>query len=88
VVPIIEPVTEPSVYAFSYTEGARGGEAAFLISGIPETTGGPVAARLNSIVDQLEARPEDVGAGWSRVTAIPLYGDEEVGGPDIESLLR
>jgi hypothetical protein len=88
VVPIVDRVQEPSVHAFSYTTAGRATAPAFLISGIPETQGGSVSARLDSILDELEARLDDVGATWADVTAIQLYGDEEVGGAEVARILR
>jgi len=88
VVPLAERINEPSVYAFSYTAPGSRRDRAFLISGIPENTTGSLASRLDSIVHQLDGRLEEVGATWERVSAIQLYGDEEVGGAELTRILR
>ena len=75
VAPTIAPVSEPSLYAFTYTvPGGNRPQPAFRVSGAPETLrDGSAADKLRSIVEAL-ARPMGLlGVTWEAATAINLY---------------
>jgi hypothetical protein len=82
VAPIAGGVTEPSVHAFTYTVPGGGRPSpAFRLSGATETRrDGPAAGRLRSIVEVLEERMAELGAGWEDSTAISVYGAAGVSG--------
>ena len=81
-------VSEPSVYAVSYTiAGPRRGRA-FVVSGAPEDSGDDTAARLDSIVRILSGRLEELGVSWDDATAIQLYGVDDIQAHVVEKLLR
>jgi hypothetical protein len=76
VAPIGSGVTEPSVFAFTYTVPASGRLApAFRLSGaVPTTLEGSAVEQLRSVVRELDDRLEEFGVGWSDATAVALYG--------------
>lgn len=76
VAPVGGGVTEPSVFAFTYTVPARGRPGtAFRLSGaVPTTREGPAVDQLRSIVRELDGRLAGLGAGWPDATAVALYG--------------
>ena len=81
VAPTIGGVTEPSLYAFTYTapRGVRSGPA-FRLSGATETRrGGSAADRLRSIIEELERRMIELGVSWEDATAVNVYA--AVGAP-------
>jgi hypothetical protein len=71
-------VSEPSVYAVSYTVPAVRTARAFVLSGAPEEESGDAATMLDSIMRVLALRLEEIGASWSDATAIQLYGIDDV----------
>ena len=77
VAPVVNGVSEPSVYAFTYTALARGGRPGFLLSGVPETDGNDAAEMLGSIMKVLSARLDELGATWEDATSIQLYGIDD-----------
>jgi len=74
--PTIAGVTQPSLYAFTYTvPGGSRPVPAFRLSGATETRrDGSPADRLRSIVDELGGRLAELGASWDAATAISVYG--------------
>jgi hypothetical protein len=80
-------VSEPSVYAVSYTVPAVRPGRAFVLSGAPEEVSGDAATMLKSIMGVLTQRLEEMGASWSEATAIQLYGVDEFQGELIERVL-
>lgn len=76
VAPTIGEVTEPSLYAFTYTvpRGLRSGPA-FRLSGATEATReGSAADRLRSILAELDGRMVQLGVSWDDATAVNVYG--------------
>jgi hypothetical protein len=67
-------VSEPSVYAMSYTLPGRRIRPAFVLSGAPEEEVGSTATMLDSIMRVLSVRLHEIGASWEDATAIQLYG--------------
>ena len=78
VAPTVGGVSEPSVYAVSYTSPAHRNRPAFVLSGAPETAPGDPAGMLDSIMRVLSARLEEIGASWDDATAIQLYGVDDL----------
>jgi hypothetical protein len=69
-------VSEPALYAFTYTVPGRvGPRPAFRLSGATETRrDGSTADKLRSIMDKLTERLMELGVRWDDSTAISLYG--------------
>ena len=78
VAPTVAGVSEPSVYAVSYTSPDRRGCPAFVLSGVPETAPSDTATMLDSIMGVLSGRLEEIGASWDDATAIQLYGVDDL----------
>jgi hypothetical protein len=74
VAPAVGSISEPSVYAVTYTIPTRRIRRGFLLSGVPETEGNNPAEMLDSIMRVLSARLGELGATWDDATAIQLYG--------------
>ena len=76
VAPTAVGVTEPSLYAFTYTvpRGLRSGPA-FRLSGATEPTPeGSAVDRLQSIIGELGRRMVQLGVSWDDATAVNVYG--------------
>jgi len=71
-------VSEPSVYALTYTVSGDRARPAFVLSGAPEPHPGTPAEMLDAIVQVLSGRLKDLGAAWVDATAIQLYGVDNV----------
>lgn len=73
--PTSAPVSEPSLYAFTYTvPGGSRSVPAFRLSGAPETRrDGSAADRLRSIVEVLANPMGELGVSWEAATAINVY---------------
>jgi hypothetical protein len=80
-------VSEPSVYAMSYTIPGRS-RRGFVASGAPEEEGDDTASRLDSIMRVLSVRLEELGVSWDDATAIQLYGVDDIHFRVAERLLR
>ena len=80
-------VSEPSVYAVSYTVPAARSGRAFVLSGAPEEVSGDTAAMLESIMGVLTPRLEEMGASWGEATAIQLYGVDDFQAELVERVL-
>lgn len=78
VAPVDGSITEPSLFAFSYTVSEPALPGAFLMAGAPEADGveGDAAERLRSIVAVLSGRMKDLGVRWDRATAASFYAAE------------
>jgi len=76
VAPTTGGVSEPSLYAFTYTVPGRSRSApAFRLSGATEPSrSGSAADRLRSIVEELDPRLAELGVSWADSTAINVYG--------------
>ena len=70
-------VSEPSVYAMTYTVPAARKARAFVLSGAPEEESGDAATMLESIMRVLSLRLDEIGASWSDATAVQLYGVDD-----------
>jgi hypothetical protein len=81
-------VSEPSVYAVSYTVPGDRGKAAFVMSGVPEEKPGDLQFMLDSMMHALSSRMAELGVSWEDATAIQLYGVDEVQGLLVENVLR
>jgi hypothetical protein len=81
-------VAEPCLYAFTYTAPQPGARAAFRISGSTETVAGSPAARIASILDELEARMAELGVAWRDATFVNLYAASELGEALLAELSR
>ena len=88
VAPVVGGVTEPSVYAVSYTVPTLRAATAFVLAGAPEEEPGDAATMLESIMRVLSLRLEEVSATWSDATAIQLYGVEDVQALVVEKVLK
>lgn len=84
---VVGGVSEPSVYAVSYTVPAARSARGFVLSGAPEEESGDAGAMLESIMRVLSLRLEEIGASWSDATAIQLYGVEDVQGEVVQKVL-
>jgi hypothetical protein len=76
VAPTTAAVSEPSLYAFTYTvPGGSRPQPAFRLSGATETRhDGSPADRLRSIVEALARPMGELGVSWEASTAINVYG--------------
>jgi hypothetical protein len=81
-------VSEPSVYAVSYTVAGHRKRPAFVLSGAPEEESGDTATMLDSIMRVLSVRLEEIGASWDDATAIQLYGVEDFQGFVVDKVLK
>ena len=76
VAPTVQGITEPALYAFTYTvpRGVRSGPA-FRMSGATESRlVGSAADRLRSILEVLDGRMAELGVSWDDATAVNFYG--------------
>jgi hypothetical protein len=87
VAPTPSAVAQPSLYAFTYTVPGDRGRPAFVMSGVPEASSGDPESMLDSIVSVLSARMTSLGVSWSDVTAMQLYGIDQVQGLLVEKVL-
>lgn len=85
---VVAGVSEPSLYALSYTVPGDRGRPGFLISGVPEDEPGDLQAMLDSMMRVLSTRMAELGVTWEGVTAIQLYGVEVVQGLLADYVLR
>jgi hypothetical protein len=76
--PVTGRVTEPSVYAVTYSAAGHRPQPAFVLSGVPESAPGDPGAMLDSIMVVLSARMEELSVSWDNATAIQLYAIEDV----------
>jgi hypothetical protein len=84
----ISGVSEPSVYAISYTTPGDRGRPAFVLSGVPEEEPGAPESMLDSMMRVLSTRMAELGASWEDATTIQIYGLDEVQGLLVEKVLR
>jgi hypothetical protein len=80
-------VSEPSLYAMTYTVPSERDRPAFVMSGVPEEKPGELSSMLDSIMRILTAGMAEVGVSCKDATAIQLYGDDEVQGLLVEHVL-
>jgi hypothetical protein len=81
-------VSEPSVYAMSYTVPGGRGRPAFVMSGVPEEKPGDLESMLDSMMRVLSTRMAELGVSWEDATTIQLYGVDEVQGLLVENVLK
>jgi hypothetical protein len=81
-------VSEPSVYALSYTVPGARGRPAFVMSGVPEEERGDPEAMLDSMMRVLSTRMAELGVFWEDATVIQLYGVDVVQGLLAQNVLR
>ena len=74
---VVGAVSEPSLFAVSYTIVGHRTRRAFVLSGVPEEEGSDTASRLDSIMRVLSGRLEALGVSWEDATAIQLYGVDD-----------
>jgi len=80
-------VSEPSVYAVSYTVPGGRARPGFVLSGAPEDEGDDTATRLDSIMRVLSSRLETLGVAWDDATAIQFYGVDDFQNLAVEKVL-
>jgi hypothetical protein len=85
---IVGGVSEPSLFAVSYTIVGHRTRRAFVLSGAPEEEGAVTAARLDSIMRVLSARLDALGVSWHDATEIQMYGVEDFQGLVVEKVLK
>ncbi len=88
VAPVVAAVSEPSLYAVSYTIPGHRNRPAFVLSGAPEEEAGDTAAMLDSIMRVLSNRLGEIGAAWDDATAIQLYGVDDFQDHVVDRVLR
>lgn len=88
VAPTLGGVSEPSVYAVSYTVPASGARRGFVVSGAAEDGPGDAGTMLDSIVRQISERLDEMGASWDDATDIQWYGEEDVQELVVDRVLR
>jgi hypothetical protein len=81
-------VSEPCLYAMSYTIPGRRTRRAFVASGAPEEEGVDTATRLDSIMRVLSVRLGELGVSWDDATALQLYGVDDIQARVVDRLLR
>jgi hypothetical protein len=74
---LVGGVSEPSVYAVSYTVPTVRSTRAFVLSGAPEEKSGDAPTMLESIMRVLSPRLDEIGASWADATTIQLYGIDD-----------
>jgi hypothetical protein len=85
---VVGAVSEPSLFAVSYTIVGQSTRRAFVLSGIPEEEGSDTASRLDSIMRVLSGRLEALGVSWEDATAIQLYGVDHFQDLLVEQVLK
>ena len=81
-------VSEPSVYAVSYTAPGHRTRPAFVMSGAAEEQSGDNATMLDSIMRVLSVRLDELGVSWDQATAIQLYGVDDVQDLVVDTVLK
>jgi hypothetical protein len=81
-------VSEPSVYAMSYTVLRDRGRPAFVMSGVTEEKPGDLVSMLDSMMQALSTRMAELGVSWEEATTIQLYGVDDVQGLLSDTVLR
>jgi hypothetical protein len=81
-------VSEPSLFALSYTIVGHRTHPAFVLSGATEEEGSDTASRLDSIMRVLSGRLEAFGVTWDDATAIQLYGMDDFQDDVVEKVLK
>jgi len=84
----VSGVSEPSVFAMTYTKPGDRDRKAFVMSGVPEEKPGDIESMLASMMRVLSERMADLGVSWEDATRIQLYGVDEVQGRLVDGVLR
>jgi hypothetical protein len=85
---VVGAVSEPSLFAVSYSIVGQSTRRAFVLSGVPEEEGSDTASRLDSIMRVLSGRLEALGVSWEDATAIQLYGVDHFQDLLVEQVLK
>ncbi|HEX9098086.1 MAG TPA: hypothetical protein VF956_01210 [Candidatus Dormibacteraeota bacterium] len=85
---VVGSVSEPSLFAVSYTMVGHRTHRAFVLSGVPEEEGADTAARLDSIMRVLSGRLDALGVNWEDATAIQMYGVDDFQDLVVERVLK
>jgi hypothetical protein len=85
---IVGGVSEPSLFALSYTMVGHRARRAFVLSGAPEEEGAETGARLDSIMRVLSGRLDALGVSWEDATAIQMYGVDDFQHLVVEKVLK
>jgi hypothetical protein len=88
VVAALGAVSEPSLFAVSYTIVGHRAHPAFVLSGAPEDEGADTVARLESIMRVLSGRLDALGVSWEHATAIQMYGVDDFQDLVVEKVLK
>ena len=88
VAPLVSRVTEPSVYAVSYTVPGGRPRPAYVMAGAPEEERGDPTAMLDSIMSVLSTRMDEIGASWEDATQLQLYGELDIQSLVVERVLK
>ena len=81
-------VSEPSVYAVTYSVRGSRGRRGYVMSGVPEEKPGDVESMLESMMQVLSSRMAELGVAWEDATAIQLYGVDDVQGGLVDHVMR
>jgi hypothetical protein len=83
----ISGVSEPSVYAATFTVKGGRGRPAYVMSGVPEEKPSDVDSMLESMMRVLSSRMNELGVEWHDATAIQLYGVDDAQGRLVDQVL-
>jgi len=81
-------VSEPSVYAGTFSVKSSRGRPSYVMSGVPEEKPGDIDSMFESMMRVLSSRMGELGVKWQDATAIQLYGVDDVQGRLIEHVLK
>ena len=81
-------VSEPSVYAVTYTVKGSRGRPGYVMAGVPEEKPADLESMLDSMMRVLSSRMGELGVKWEDATAIQLYGVDEAQGRLVDHVLR
>jgi len=85
---VVGAVSEPSLFAVSYTIVGHRTHRAFVLSGAAEEEGADTAARLDSIMRVLADRLDTLGVSWEDATAIQMYGVDDFQDLVVDKVLK
>jgi len=81
-------VSEPSVYAATFSVKSSRGRQGYVMSGVPEEKPGDIESMFESMMRVLGSRMGELGVKWQDATVIQLYGVDDVQGRLIEHVLK
>jgi hypothetical protein len=85
---VVGAVSEPSLFAVTYTIVGHRTHRAFVLSGATEEEGAGTAAKLDSIMRVLSDRLDTLGVSWEDATAIQMYGVDDFQDLVVEKVLK